>query len=61
MHAGRPSAAILSFDPATGRTRAVGHLPDAVADAGVAVIGRTAYLVGGETGAAYVASVIAVR
>jgi hypothetical protein len=61
MRSGRPSATILAFDPATGMTSAAGRLPEAVADAGCAVVGETAYLIGGETGSAYLSTVIEVR
>ncbi|HEY4752925.1 MAG TPA: hypothetical protein VIH37_06535, partial [Candidatus Limnocylindrales bacterium] len=61
MRSGRPSAAILAFDPPTGMTSAAGRLPEAVADAGCAVVGETAYLIGGETGSAYLSTVIEVR
>ncbi len=36
------------FDPATGRVSSAGHLPYAVADAGLLVTDQAAYLVGGE-------------
>jgi hypothetical protein len=41
--------AVLRFDPARIRFTAVGHLPGALSDFGVAVVGSTAYLVGGES------------
>jgi N-acetylneuraminic acid mutarotase len=43
------SSTIWSFDPASGRFRAVGHLPVPVSHAGAAVLGTTAWLVGGES------------
>ncbi len=46
---GRPSADIVRLDPATGATTLAGSLPLALSDAGVAVLGDAAYLVGGET------------
>ena len=40
----------MRLDPATGAVRVVAHLPQAVSDAAVAVVGDAAYLLGGETG-----------
>jgi hypothetical protein len=40
---------IWSFDPATGAVTPAGTLPYAVADAGAAVVGDRAYILGGET------------
>jgi hypothetical protein len=37
------------FDPTAGTSTAVGQLPVAVSHAGVAVLGSTAWLVGGES------------
>ena len=39
---------ISVLDPATGQLRLVGHLPTPTSDMGIAVIGQTVYLVGGE-------------
>ncbi|HLI61706.1 MAG TPA: kelch repeat-containing protein [Solirubrobacteraceae bacterium] len=41
------SDAIDSFDPATGRVRRIGTLPQPVTHAGAATLGSTVYLVGG--------------
>ena len=40
---------VWSFDPASGRSTSVGQLPVAVSHAGLAVLGSTAWLVGGES------------
>jgi hypothetical protein len=45
------------FNPATGSTTTVGHLSVAVSHAGVAVLGTTAWLVGGESDGTPVSSV----
>ena len=42
-----PSAAILRFDPASGRVVRVGQLPHPLTDGAVATIGDSAYLLGG--------------
>ena len=44
-----PSASILRFDPASGRTVHVGRLPQSLTDAAVATVGNSAYLLGGIT------------
>ncbi len=41
------SAAILRFDPSSGRVIRVGHLPLPLTDAAVATVGDSAYLLGG--------------
>lgn len=50
--ANQVSADLWSFDPARGTVDRAGMLPYPVADAGVAVVGDRAYLVGGETNGA---------
>ena len=45
------TAAVLSFDPATGRTTQIGRLPQPLMHASAGVIGETAYVVGGQTAA----------
>ncbi|MGH8888743.1 MAG: hypothetical protein ACRDV3_03150 [Acidothermaceae bacterium] len=55
-----PVAAISRFDPSSEATVAAGRLPYAVSDAGAAVIGDTAYLLGGE-GPQRLATVIAIH
>jgi N-acetylneuraminic acid mutarotase len=40
---------VWSFDPASGHSTSVGQLPVAVSHAGLAVLGSTAWLVGGES------------
>ena len=52
---------IWAFDPATKRLLPAGHLQVPVSHAGVAVIGSTAWIVGGESGGALIASVQMVR
>lgn len=42
-----PSAAILRFDPTSGRVSPMGHLPQPLTDAAVATVGDKAYLLGG--------------
>jgi Kelch motif len=55
-----PSAAILRFDPTSGRVIRVGHLPHPLTDAAVATISDSAYLLGGISRQP-VASIIVVR
>ncbi|MGI8712624.1 MAG: hypothetical protein ACR2NR_05445 [Solirubrobacteraceae bacterium] len=55
-----PSAAILRFEPATGRVLRAGRLPYPLTDAAVATVHDTAYLLGGIS-ARPLASVIEVR
>ena len=43
----RASDAIFSFDPATGRVRRIGTLPQPITHGGAATLGSTVYLVGG--------------
>jgi Kelch motif len=43
------TSTVWSFDPTSGTCTAAGHLAVAVAHAGVAVLGSTAWLVGGES------------
>lgn len=43
----RVSDAIYSFDPATGRVRRIGTLPEPITHGGAATLGSTVYLVGG--------------
>jgi Galactose oxidase, central domain len=45
------TAAVLSFDPANGRTTQIGRLPQPLMHASAGVIGGTAYVVGGQTAA----------
>lgn len=45
---GHAIATVSLFNPATGQLQPVGALPSARSDMGVAVVGNTAYLVGGE-------------
>lgn len=49
--------AIWSFDPATARVTEAGRLPVPVAQAGVAVLGQTAWVIGGESNGAAVSAV----
>jgi Kelch motif protein len=51
------TATVWSFDPTTGRSAVAGHLAVAVSHAGVAVLGSTAWLVGGESNGTPVSSV----
>ncbi len=55
------SATIYRFDPATASVTEVGKLPKPVADFGVAVLGDTAYVLGGERGDTAVNEVVTVR
>jgi outer membrane protein assembly factor BamB len=55
------SSAVLSFDPRRGTVRTVGRLPVPVANAGVAVLGGTAFLVGGNNGQRAVPTVTRLR
>jgi hypothetical protein len=48
---------VWSFDPTSEKSTDVGHLPVAVSHAGVAVLGSTAWLVGGESNGTPVSSV----
>jgi hypothetical protein len=50
--ANRVSADVWAFDPSSGKVDLAGMLPYPVADAGVAVVGDQAYIVGGETNSA---------
>lgn len=52
---------IWAFDPATKRVLPAGHLQVPVSHAGVAVIGSTGWIVGGESGGALMASVQMLR
>ena len=54
-------SAIWAFDPATRRLLAAGHLQVPVSHAAVAVAGSTAWIVGGESNGALVASVQMLR
>ena len=54
------SAAIWRFDPATGAVAQVGSLPAPLTDSTVAVVGSTAYLIGGERNATPVSQVVTV-
>jgi hypothetical protein len=47
---GRWTDEVARLDPASGTLSVVAHLPVAVSDAAAAVVGTTAYLLGGETG-----------
>ncbi len=55
------SAAIWRFDPRTGAVVQVGALPSPVSDSTVAVVGSTAYLVGGERSGTPLSQVVAVH
>ena len=55
------SSAVLSFDPGRGTATTVGRLPVPVANAGVAVLGGTAFLVGGNNGRRAVPTVARLR
>ncbi|MHB1431295.1 MAG: outer membrane protein assembly factor BamB family protein, partial [Streptosporangiaceae bacterium] len=55
------SGQVLRFDPASGTVSVAADLPMPVARAGVAVIGSTAYLVGGSDGPAPMPSVVTLR
>jgi Galactose oxidase, central domain len=48
---GGATDAVLSFDPASGRTTRIGRLPQPLMHASAGVIGATAYVVGGQTAA----------
>lgn len=57
--AGSPTTSVPDvwwFEPSSGSCRMVGHLPVAVSHAGLAVVGPTAWLVGGESDGTPVAS-----
>ena len=60
-HGATATSSLVVVDPATGHDRRIASLPYVVSDAGVAVSGATAWLVGGETSgpAAPVATVLA--
>ncbi|MEP6641002.1 MAG: kelch repeat-containing protein [Gaiellales bacterium] len=45
------TAAVLSFDPVSGRTTQIGRLPQPLMHASAGAIGETAYVVGGQTAA----------
>jgi hypothetical protein len=49
---GTPSATVWAFDPATTSLRRAGQLAVPVSHAGVAVVGQTAWVVGGESAGA---------
>src|SRR5947199_239054 len=51
--------AILMIDPRHGAVQQVGRLPAASSDSSAAVIGRTAYIVGGYTGARWLDTIVA--
>ena len=51
------SRAVLSYNPAGGRVTVVGRLPVAVTNAAAAVVGGTAFLVGGNNGRRQVTTV----
>lgn len=55
------SGTVLRYDPANGATSAAGHLPVPVAYAAAAVVGGTAFLVGGEDGNLLVPAVTTLR
>ena len=55
------SGQVLRFDPASGTVSVAADLPMPVARAGVAVIGSTAYLVGGSDGPVPMPSVVTLR
>jgi non-specific serine/threonine protein kinase len=55
------SSTIYRFDPATGTVTEVGRLPKPVADFGVAVLGDTAYVLGGERGDAATDEIVTLR
>jgi len=58
---GRQHDEIVRVDPATGRTKLVGHLPAPSSDQAAAAIGQTAYVVGGYTGTRWLDTVVAWR
>jgi DNA-binding beta-propeller fold protein YncE len=55
------SDSVLTIDPGTGAVRSAGSLPAPVAHAASAVVGGTAYLIGGTDGTRAVPAVTAVR
>ncbi|MDA8319854.1 MAG: hypothetical protein M0030_08605 [Actinomycetota bacterium] len=55
------SGQVLRFDPASGTVSVAADLPMPVARAGVAVLGSTAYLVGGSDGSVPMPSVVTLR
>jgi len=55
------SRAVLSYNPAGGRVTVVGRLPVAVTNAAAAVVGGTAFLVGGNNGRRQVTTVARLR
>ena len=55
------SAAVWRFDPATGAVAQVGSLPAPLSDSTLAVVGDTAYLIGGERGGTPLSQVVTVR
>jgi hypothetical protein len=55
------SRSVMAFDPASGSVTSAGQLPVAVAYAGAAVVGATAYLVGGNDGQRDVPAVTTLR
>ena len=59
--AGLASAAVLRYEPGRGRLAVAGQLPVPVAGAAVAVLGGTAYLVGGTDGRRLVPAVTTLR
>jgi N-acetylneuraminic acid mutarotase len=58
---GSASNALMIIDPQAGAVRAAGNLPMPVSHAASAVLGRTAYLIGGTDGARAVPAVTALR
>jgi len=52
---------VLAYDPVHGRVTTAGRLPVAVTNAAAAVIGGTAYLVGGNNGNRQVSTVAQLR
>jgi outer membrane protein assembly factor BamB len=63
LSTGRPaaSAVILAVDPRTSAVSVAGVLPAPVAHAATAIVGRTAYLMGGTDGARVVPAVVTLR
>jgi outer membrane protein assembly factor BamB len=55
------SGAVLSYDPASGGIAVAGRLPVPVANAGIAILNGTAFLVGGDNGQRSVPSVTELR
>ncbi len=59
--AGPASAAVFRYEPSSGQLAVAGHLPVPVAGAAAAVIGETAYLIGGTDGRKLVPAITTLR